>query len=290
MSHATGAAPVMKHRPSATALRVAMRRASHQVLDRPVVFEDPLALAIIGKRRADLVRSGDPREQSGLARSLRAFLAARSRYALDSLEAAAARGVRQYVILGAGLDTSAYRAGLAGLRCFEVDQPETQAWKRKSLTRARIAVPTTLSFVPLDFETQTLADGLRDAGFDAGRPAFFSWLGVVPYLRKESVRATLAMIAALPPGSAVVFDYGIPPSRLALKELLVTAYLARRVAAAGEPWRTFFDPGELAGELRTLGFQSTEDLGPAEINDRYFAGRSDGLSVRRVGHLVKAET
>jgi methyltransferase (TIGR00027 family) len=282
-------APVVARRSSATALSVAMRRASHQVLDRPIVFEDPLALAIIGKRRADLVRSGDPREKSGLARSLRAFLAARSRYARDTLEASVARGVRQYVILGAGLDTSAYLSGPADLRCFEVDHPETQAWKQEALARAGIRIPDTLSFVPLDFETETLADGLRAAGFDTAKPAFFSWLGVVPYLKKETVRSTLAAIAALPEPSAVVFDYGIPPTRLPLKELLVTAYLARRVAAAGEPWRTFFDPGELAGELQSLGFRRSEDLGPAEINALYFAGRADGLSVRRMGHVVKAE-
>ncbi len=280
---------VVESRPSATALRVAMRRAAHQLIDRPIVFEDPLALAIIGERRAEIVRAGDPRERSRLGRSLRAFLAARSRYAQEALDAAVGRGVGQYVILGAGLDTSAYRVPHAGLRCFEVDHPATQEWKRRLLEEAGIPIPASLTFVPLDFETQALAIGLRAAGFDSSRPAFFSWLGVVPYLHRESVTATLAMIAALPGESAVVFDYGVPPSRLPLRELLVAAYVAKRVAAAGEPWRTFFDPDELAHELAALGFRRTEDLGPVEINARYFAGRADGLSVRRMGHLVRAE-
>ncbi len=203
---------VVESRPSATALRVAMRRAAHQLIDRLIVFEDPLALAIIGERRAAIVRAGNPRERSRLGRSLRAFLAARSRYAQEALDAAVGRGVGQYVILGAGLDTSAYRVPHPGLRCFEADHPATQERKRSLLEEAGIPIPATLTFVPLDFETQALADGLGAAGFDSSRPAFFSWLGIVPYLHRESVTATLAMIAALPAESAVVFDYGVAPS------------------------------------------------------------------------------
>lgn len=277
-------------------MRVAFRRAAHQILDDPKVFDDPLALRIVGERAAAAIRSGvDSRAQSRFARYLRAFLAARSRYAEDALANARGQGVDQYVILGAGLDTSAYRGGSGSgngtpgdLRVFEVDYPSTQAWKREKLDRAGIAIPESVTFVPLDFESQTLAEGLRGAGFDAGRTAFFSWLGVVPYLRRDAIRATLSFVGSLPAGTAIVFDYGIPPSSLPLLQRAVYRYLARRVAAAGEPFQTFFDPSELAAILREAGFARVEDYGPSEINDRYFSGRADGLRVGSAGRLVHA--
>lgn len=279
----------MDSRPSATALRVAMRRAAHQILDRPLVFEDPLALSIIGPRRAEIVRSGDPREVSAFGRALRAFLAARSRYTEETLDASVALGVRQYVILGAGLDMSAYRARDPALKCFEVDHPATQAWKREMLAHAGIPIPESLSFVPVDFESQSLDEELRKAGLDFSRPAFVSWLGVVPYLSRDTVLETLASIARLPQDSAIVFDYGIPPSRLRWRERLVASYVSARVAAAGEPWKTFFDAEELASELSKIGFRRTTDLEPAEINALYFARRTDGLRVGSMGHLARAE-
>lgn len=281
-------------------MRVALRRAAHQILDDPKVFDDPLALRIVGEKAAAAIRSGaDSRAQSRFARYLRAFLAARSRYAEDELAKAREHGVHQYGILGAGLDTSAYRGrGRSGsahgegtpgdLRVFEVDYPATQAWKSEMLGRAGIAIPESVTFVPLDFETQTLAEGLRAAGFDSGRAAFFSWLGVVPYLRRDAILATLSFVGSLPAGSAIVFDYGIPPSSLPLLSRAVYRYLARRVAAAGEPFHTFFDPRELAAILREAGFAHVEDLGPSEIHERYFAGRADGLRVGTAGRIVRA--
>src|SRR5271163_1639382 len=170
---------------SRTARRVAIRRAAHQLLDHPMVLDDPLALRIIGSEAAESLRS-NPKEDHGFARAFRAFMAARSRYAEDELACAVEHEVRQYVVLGAGLDTFAYRNPHLGLRIFEVDHPATQAWKREQLQAARIAIPTSLTFVPIDFERQTLAAGLEQAGFDAGAAAFFSWLGVTPYLTRET--------------------------------------------------------------------------------------------------------
>ena len=121
---------------------------------------------------------------------------------------AVAHGVRQYVVLGAGLDTFAYRNPFTELRVFEVDFPATQEWKREMLAEALIPLPASLTFVPLDFEHKILGDGLDEAGFDTGAPAFFGWLGVVPYLTLNAFRATLNMIACLPAGSGVTFDYG----------------------------------------------------------------------------------
>src|SRR5208337_2845591 len=149
---------------SRTAQRVAIRRAAHQLLDHPRVLDDPLALRIIGSEAEEVLRS-DPKESHAFSRAFRAFMAARSRYAEDELAHAVAHGVRQYVVLGAGLDTFAYRNPYPELRVFEVDHPATQAWKREQLEAAGIAVPASLTFVPIDFERQTLVDGLTRAGF-----------------------------------------------------------------------------------------------------------------------------
>jgi methyltransferase (TIGR00027 family) len=274
-------------RPSKTAFRVALRRAAHQVLDDPRVFDDPLAVAIVGADAAEL--RSDPRGRTRLGRAMRAFMAARSRFAEDSLAEAVAGGVRQYVVLGAGLDTFAYRNPHGGLRVFEVDHPSTQAMKRHRLAEAGIAIPESLTFVPIDFEKRTLAEALRLAGFLTGEPAFFSWLGVVPYLAKAAVSDTLRFVASLPPGTEIVCDYAVDPSALNWVQRAALRALADRVAAAGEPFRSYFVPAELRETLGRLGFDGVEDNGAAELNSRYFAGRADGLVVRGgIGRLLKA--
>jgi methyltransferase (TIGR00027 family) len=182
--------------PSRTALGAAGLRAAHQVLDRAAIFTDPLALRILGPDAEAMVRDAE----TDLSRQrLRWFIAIRARIAEDALAAAVQRGVGQLVVLGAGLDTYAYRAPPSdNLRIFEVDHPLTQAWKRERLAEAAIAPPAALRFVPVDFERETLADGLGAAGFDPARQTFFSWLGVVPYLTEQAVFATLGFIAGLP--------------------------------------------------------------------------------------------
>ena len=270
---------------SRTAIRVAARRAAHQILDRPPVFEDPLALAIVGAEAAAKAAS------EASSPSLRAFMAARSRFAEDELARAIERGVRQYVVLGAGLDTFAYRNPHAalGLRVFEVDHPATQEWKRGRLRAAGIEIPAETVFVAVNFERQSLADALPSAGFRAGDPAFFSWLGVVPYLTEGAFLTTMSFIATLPPASGVVFDYAVARHALSPRERLALEALASRVAAAGEPFRLFFDPAALAAQVRQLGFRHLQDLDAAEINSRYFRDRADGLSIRgRAGHLLCA--
>jgi methyltransferase (TIGR00027 family) len=273
-------------RASKTALRVAIRRAAHQVIDRPRVLDDPIAVRLIGKEFArDMERAMHP-----VARDFRLFMAARSRYAEDRLAAAVAEGVAQYVVLGAGLDTFAYRNPFPSLRVFEVDFPATQQWKRELLTEAAIASPASLTFVPLDFEHRTLAGSLAEAGFDAGAPAYFGWLGVVPYLTLEAFRATITAIGQLPAGTAVTFDYAFPPQTLSPKRRQVFNTLSRRVAAAGEPLRLFFTPGEMESELRAAGFQRIEQVDTDQLNARYFNNRTDGLKLSpvRVGMLVAA--
>lgn len=279
-------------RPSATAQRVAMRRAVHQLLDDPKVFDDPVALRIIGKESALALRA-DPHqfETTPLSPYLRAFVAVRSRYAEGELALGVQRGVCQYVILGAGLDTFAYRnphpQGV--LHVFEVDHPTTQIWKRARLEEVGITLPRDLTFAPVDFETQTLAEGLRGAGYDPGKCTFFSWLGVTEYLTTEAVMATLRFMASAPVGSGVVFDYMLSPSLLTPAQRSRFDALAQRVASAGEPWQAFFDPALLTRDLRAMGFGYVEDNGPEEINTRYFKDRKDGLRVGSLSHLMKAQ-
>jgi methyltransferase (TIGR00027 family) len=273
--------------PSGTAQAAANFRAIHQLLDQPKIFDDPLALKIIGAQaeaglRANLGRS--PFSQG------RALVAVRSRYAEDELARAVDRGVRQYVVLGAGLDTFAYRNSYPAsrLRVFEVDHPATQAWKRARLQETQIAIPESLTFAAIDFETQTLADGLRQAGFKADEPAFLSMLGVVMYLTRDAAMSTLKFVVSLPSGSEIVFDYTIPPAAMNASDRALYLEVAKRLAAQGEPLLSSFAPPTLASDLRGVGFTRIEDLGPDEIHDRYFKGRTDGLRVNGVSHLMKA--
>jgi methyltransferase (TIGR00027 family) len=273
---------------SKTAQRVAIRRAAHQLLDEPRVLDDPLALRIIGFDAERVLRS-DPKEHHAFSRAFRAFMVARSRYAEDELARAVGHGVTQYVVLGAGLDTFAYRNPHAGLRVYEVDHPATQAWKREQLQAAGIAIPPSLTFVPVDFEQQTLADGIVQSGFNTNSAAFFSWLGVTPYLTREACTSTLSFIGKMPTESGVVFDFALDPALLNAGQRQALDALSKRVAAAGEPFRLFFDPEKLQNELKEMGFRRTEFLQGAQINARYFKDRKDGLLVRGgLGHLMGA--
>ena len=276
-------------RPSLTALGVASRRAAHQLFDSPLVFPDPLAITILGPDAAARLRQDAQKHFERPSLALRAFVVARARRAEDELTEAARRGVRQFVILGAGLDTFAYRNPDGPVRVFEVDHPATQLWKREALAATGIAIPSSLTFAPVDFERETLANGLANAGFDAGAPALFSWLGVTMYLSRHTFDSTLAFVATRPTGTAVVFDYVVDPALLAPLERLAFSRLEKRVADAREPFRTFMRPADLHRCLADAGFVSVEDLGGAEINARYFAGRSDNLQVSRgAGRLVTA--
>jgi len=274
--------------PSRTALRVAMRRAAHQIYDaHPLVFPDPLAVPILGAEYLPEVERTRFKLHKPHSVALRAHLVARSRYAEDLLARAVANGVSQYVLLGAGLDTFAYRNPFPQLHVFEVDHPATQQWKRDLLATNGIPIPSSLTYVPVDFEHQQLATQLAAAGFDTTRPAFFAWLGVVPYLTHAAFHSTLALIASCPSGSGVVMDYGQPRSALPYLEQLAHDSLASRVQLAGEPFQLFFTPPEMAAELSA--FRALEDLGSGELNTRYFTGRSDNLKLMgSAGRIVSA--
>lgn len=275
--------------PSATALGAAKLRAVHQILEYPRVLHDPYAIRILGpgaeaELRSDLAKYQEPR-----TRGLRAGMALRSRYADDRFAAAVARGVRQYVVLGAGLDTFAWRNPYPEhlLRILEIDHPATQSWKRARLAEMGMGVPRALRFAPVDFERESLSEGLARAGFRTDRPTFFSWLGVAIYLSESAVMQTLRTIAACAPKSEVVFDFTIPASSLSRSSRRGRAASAAAVARLGEPWVSYFTPEAITARSREAGFSATTVLGPLEANRRYFAGRSDAFRVGN-SHLMAA--
>ena len=278
--------------PSLTAHKVAMMRAAHQLIDNPKIFEDPIALSIVGPQGNSEIHVETRKLKRRLHSYLRAIVVARSKFAEEELSVAIKRGVRQYVILGAGLDTFAYRNPYTtnGLEVFEVDYPATQEWKRRQLNAAKIPIPETLTFAPIDFESQSLAVQLQGAGFRTNEPSFFSWLGVTMYLTRETMMETMEYISSsTPSGSSIVFDYTIVPSSQNYLRRLVFHLLARKLARVGEPWQSFYDPNSLIMDLKSIGFAQAEDMSPEQINARFFKNRSDKLMVGNFGHLMKAQ-
>ncbi len=274
--------------PTGTALGVATLRAAHQLLDDPPVFVDGLALAMVGPGREAAIRNDPARFDAGPLRGLRASVAVRSRFAEDAWARARARGLGQYVILGAGYDTFACRTPDRESRLFEVDHPATQAKKRARLAEAGLQAPPNCAFVAVDFTVDSLAEALAAAGFAREEPAFFSWLGVTMYLPEATVYATVAGLAALAPGTELVFDYPVSPELLSPAERGGREAVMARAAKKGEPWRSAFEPATLAGRLAALGFSIVEDLGGPELSARYLAGRRDGLRKSGVSRLALA--
>jgi methyltransferase (TIGR00027 family) len=241
---------------SQTALTAAAARAAHLIVDSaPPIFADGLAAALLGERAEELI--GFHRAHGGhpVLSGARAQATCRSRYAEDRLARCVRRGVSQYVILGAGMDSFAYRSPLAGqLRVFEVDHPATQHWKRRQLSAARIAIPGGVTFVPLDFEADSLAGLLIQSGLDPSRPALVSWLGVTMYLTREAISQTLAVIGDLAPGTEIVADYMLPA---AMRDTGGAAYAEAIMPVAaerGEPWLSVLAPAEMSALLESHGF------------------------------------
>lgn len=278
--------------PSRTAQGAAMHRAAHQLLDAPLVFEDPLAIRVVGSEAEAELRSG--KNWHGLrSNGMRAFIAVRSRVAEDCLAEAIARGTSQYVLLGAGLDTFAYRhpGSRPELRIFEVDHPSTQAWKRSRLAEANIPAGANITYVPIDFEVDSLGERLTACGFDFTRPAACAWLGVTPYLPRETVLATLRYFAgAMARGSDIIFDFAEPDDGRDPAHTAAIAALAERVASLGEPLRSFFEPDLFRRELPLMGYTRIRDLDADALNTTYFTGRPDDLYLRGRGHVIVAGT
>lgn len=282
---------VRRGEPSRSALGVASLRAVHQLLDEPLVLSDPIALPLLGASTEAALR-GDPFALNDpLSRGLRGALVARSRFAEDELANCVAAGVRQYLILGAGLDTFAYRNPYRdeGLRVFELDHPGTQHWKQQLLAEAGIAVPESLAFIPADFERNDLRSALCQAGFRVDLAACVSWMGVTMYLTAEVVTTTLRTVAGFAAGSSLCFDYRVSMGMLNPVERAINEVFEQRIAALGEPWLSTFDPTQLQRELLDLGFSTAQNATPEDLNARYFARRKDGLRTGGGVHIMCAK-
>ncbi|RBP16568.1 methyltransferase (TIGR00027 family) [Roseiarcus fermentans] len=280
----------MKHgEASRTALGAAGHRAAHQALDGGIVFADPLALRILGRDADEEIARAKARPER---RALRLFVAMRSRFAEDSARRAIRAGVRQVLVLGAGLDTFAYRVEPSdGLRVFELDHPATQRDKRARLAAAGIDAPAHLAFVAHDFEHGDMTEALVAGGLDPSRRTFVLWLGVTPYLTEGAIAATLRSLTQLPGGAEVVFDYANPPD--AIEEAGTRAFhgeLADRVAAQGEPFRSFLDTAALHERARAMGFSEIEDLDRAALVERYLPAVPIKPRSGPGGHVVRMAT
>jgi len=299
--------------PSNTALTAAAARAAHLIVDEsPFIFSDTCAAALLGERAHELLGYHRQHGTHPILAAARAQVICRSRYAEDRLAAAAARGVRQYVVLGAGLDTFAYRSAL-DLRTFEVDHPATQNWKRAAVAAAGLGMSSEVVFVPADLAagsagtgslgtgslgtgslgTGSLASALRAADFDFSEPAVISWLGVLMYLDRSSIGQTLAVLANCAPGTELIADYMLPAG---LRDEAGDEYVEQVGSAAaqrGEPWLSFLAPAEMTVLLTEHGFGAIthvrqRDAVPAELWQRTDALRPTELSIIACARLAVA--
>ena len=268
----------------------ALFRAAHQLIDDdPKILRDPLALTVLGTT-AEEIEADREQHSRPYSRQMRTLTVMRSRYTEDELAASRSRGVTQYVVLGAGLDTSPYRGGHTAehWRTFEIDHPETQRWKLDCLREAGIRTPDNLTHVAIDFERESLADGLERNGFDRSQPTFFSWLGVMYYLQQESALATFRCIAGLPSGSQVVLDFMLDDASLDEDRRESVRKASQYVASIGEPWLTRYSPEELEASLRDIGFSQVTYFSNELANQRYLKNRSDGLSLNPLIQMMSA--
>src|SRR3954452_2098755 len=272
---------------SGTARGVAVLRAAHLVIDgTPPVLDDTVVARLLGGDVEAQIRARADELQTPTLRGLRSHVVLRSRFAEDALKDAAMDGVEQYVPLGAGLDTFAYRqpSWAHRLTIVEVDHPASQAAKRAALAAAGIEIPPNVRFADVDFERETLSHGLARCGADMAKRTFFSWLGVTQYLTRDAIEATLRTVLSFPKGSALVSTFVRPnpdPASAAAK-------LAESAASAGEPWISYFTPEEVGAMLRSLGFSDARFLSREEAERRYYANRTDGFAVPRRVSIVTA--
>jgi methyltransferase (TIGR00027 family) len=276
---------VIEEQSSETAMTAAAARAAHLIVDGPPpIFADTLAATMLGDRADEFIGYHRKHGDHPVLAGARAQAVCRSRFTEDVLARRVEQGVDQYVILGAGLDSYAYRAD-ARVRVFEVDHPATQAWKRTLLAAAGIAPAATM--VPVDFESADLAAALAAHGFDAARPSVVSWLGVTMYLTEAAISGTLGVVGGFAPGTDIVVDHMLPAG---LRDAAGDAYveMVTPVAAQrGEPWLTFLAPDGLAALLGKHGFGPAEHVGQRDMVD--WTGRSDALHPNALSMLAHAQ-
>lgn len=273
---------------SHTALATAYLRAAHQLLDAPPrILDDPVAVKLLGAAASQKIHDEIERYQSAPAKALRSHVVLRSRFAEDRLQAAQQRGITRYVILGAGFDTFALRqpAWAKSLKIFEVDHPGTQHLKRAHIAAAALEIPANLAFASIDFEHESLLDGLLRQGVSQDEPTFFSWLGVTMYLNEAAIDSALLSVAAFPAGSEIVLTFLQPPETTAET---ASSKLAGRVAGAGEPFVSHFEPEAIAEKLIGAGFAKLEFLLPEDANTKYYKPRPTDLPAPRRTGIVCA--
>ena len=274
-----------------TSVVAAILRASHQVLDHePRIFDDPLAVGLVDGSTAEEIRRDRRLLEDPMFRAARCLITYRSRYVEEQLREAVARGVGQYVLVGAGFDTFAYRQPewARGLRVIEVDHPDSQAVKHDLLRRRNIEVPDNVAYCPADLEVDGLEAGLAAGPFDPRTPAFFSWLGVTVYLRRDAVDMTLRYIATLRSPSTIAFTFNLPRQSLQGFDRDFHDFGRQVGAQRGEPCITFHEAEPLRRWLEGNGFRDVCHLEPEVADQRYCAGRRDGLRVPRMQQLMLA--
>lgn len=267
--------------PDRTAVRTALWRALHLEVDPPPhVLQDDIGLKLLEpaggwRKRHDMLPARTARS--------RATIVARARFIEDLVARAAARGVTQYVLLGAGLDTFAFRrpAGAETVTVFEVDQPAPQSWKREKLIELGYGIPAWLRLVPVDFEAGAAGDDwiarLAEAGFDRTKPAVVASAGVTVFLTKEAVLAKLRQIASLAAGSTLALTFLLPDEKLDPEDRAVRPRTQTFALKKGTPWRSFFTPEEMTALARAAGLRDVRHVSAADLTALYFAGRADGL-------------
>ncbi|MFG1703726.1 class I SAM-dependent methyltransferase [Nonomuraea sp. M3C6] len=276
---------MQEEQPSQTAIMAAAARAAHLEVDQPpFIFRDTLAAPLLGDLAGELIGYHREHGDHVVLAGTRAQVAARSHYTEHRLTGA---GPAQYVLLGAGLDTFAYRTGMTGVRAFEVDHPATQEWKRGLLAAAGLTPTADLAFAPVDFESDDLMTALRGAGFDESRPALVSWLGVAMYLTRDAVAATFATLSRLAPGSELVMEYALPPELRDERGHEYAAFALPAAADRGEPWLTCFTPEGLSALLEKHGLAVAEHVRQADIDPSLWR-RSDALRPADLCRLTRA--
>lgn len=277
--------------PDNTAVRVALWRALHLQVDAPPhILEDELGLQLAGpeanwQQRPDMHPEG--------TRQARLSIVTRARFVEDLVAAAVNRGVRQYVILGAGLDTFALRQKELGskITVYEIDEPNTQAWKEQRLIALGLGIPDRLRFVPVDFEKNTnWLLSLKNAGFDTNSPAIIACTGVSMYLTQEAILGILQQVATLAPHSILAISFLLPKEMLHPDEQRLLEMAMKGAAAAGTPFLSFFIPEQMLELSDKAGLRNAEIVSGSDLSDKYFAGRKDGLSLSNAELILVATT
>lgn len=276
----------MNLRPDHTAVRVALWRALHAEIDPDPIFRDEIGASLVGESDWRSRQDMNP----DFSKPMRASIASRARFVEDLLAKKEKAGARQYVILGAGLDTFAQRNPKSGLKIFEVDRPETQDWKIHRLKELGLPSAKGLSFVPVNFETDSWWQKLLAAGFDASKPAVFASTGVSLYLSEEANQATLDQLAKLAPGSAFATTFLLSLELLDSKERSLMEFVMKKAAEGGTPFLSLFEPEKILSMARSAGFKSASYVSSGELFRLYLSKRTDSLRAGNAEAFLLAET